>query len=244
MKTVRMRNCRVCIHPFCAILAIIMIYCCVRTMRTISGDNLFSYGHIIISPLIFIGAIGCLFSHEYAHVLAARRFGLPVRGMTVSLLGSHTALENEPRRAQDALVIAIVGPAANLFIGISLYAGYLAFLQSDCVSTVFLFLSVFNVILGTANLLPVMPLDGGLIVRSTLWLLSENWVWSTQRALHLGNGFAALCILSGILFFLMGYSIVSGVLCVLGLSLWQNQNIAYQKIVGNKILTIMTPKVV
>lgn len=241
MKTLRIKKCEVCIHPFCAILAIIVIYCGIRTMKTISGDYLFSYEHVIISFLIFVGAISCLLSHEYAHVLAARRIGLPVRGITVSLFGAHTSLENEPRRAKDALVLSVVGPAANLFIGISFYAGYIAFLQSDSVSTVFLFLSVFNMILGAYNLLPVMPLDGGLIVRSTLWLVSENWVWSTQRALHLGNGFAALCILAGILFFLMRHSIMSGVLCVLGLSLWQNERLAYQKIVGAKIVTTMTP---
>ena len=163
MKTVRMRKCRVCIHPFYAIVAIMMIYFCVRTMIAISGDCLFSSQHIIISLLIFIGAIGCLFSHEYAHVLAARRIGLPVSGITVSLFGAHTSLENEPRRAQDALVIAVAGPATNLFIGMSLYAGYLAFLESDSVSTFFLYLSIFNVIFGSFNLMPVMPLDGGLI---------------------------------------------------------------------------------
>jgi len=67
-------------------------------------------------------------------------------------------------------------------------------------------------------------------------------VWSTQRALHLGNGFAALCILAGILFLLIGHSIMSGILCFLGLSLLQNEKLAYQKILGARIVNTMTPK--
>jgi Zn-dependent protease len=242
MKILKLRNCTVSISPLCAIIAMMIIFYCVQTMTTIDSYRLHSFDHIIISFLILTGSMVCLLMHEYAHVLAARRMRLPVKEITVSLFGAYMSLDCEPLQPKEALVISIAGPVANIFAGIILYAGHLAFLQSDIVSTVFFCLSVFNGILGAYNLMPVMPLDGGLIVRSALWLVSGNWTWSMRKALLIGNGFAVLCIIAGIMLIFMQHSFMSAVLFILGLSLWQSEKLAYQRMLAAKLLNIVNPK--
>jgi len=242
MKTLKFSNYKICINPLCAVIAMMIIFSCVQTMTTIDSYRLHSSDCIIISFLILIGSLGCLFIHEYAHVLAARKIGLPVKEITVSMFGAYTSLDGEPLQPKEALVVSVAGPVANIFAGVILYAGHLAFLQSDIVSTVFFCLSVFNGILAAYNLMPVMPLDGGLIVRSTLWLVSGNWTWSTRRALLIGNGFAVLCIIAGIMLIFMQHGVMSAVLFILGLSLWQSEKLVYQRMLAAKILNIVNPK--
>ena len=242
MKTLQFRNCKVCINPFCSIIAVMIIFSCVKVMTPIDGYRLHAFDYLIISFLILVGSMGCLFLHEYAHVLASRRIGLSVKEITVSLFGAYTSLHGSPLQPREALVVSIAGPVANVFIGIIFYAGYLVFLQSDIVGTIFFYLSVFNGVLSAYNLMPVMPLDGGLIVRSTLWLVSGNWTWATRRALLIGNGYAVLCIIAGIMLVTMQHSLIGAVLCVLGLSLLQSEKLAYQRMLAAKILNIVNPK--
>ena len=49
-------------------------------------------------------------AHEMAHAVAAQRFGLQVRSMTIHLIGGVTAMEAETRRPWVDFVIAVVGP--------------------------------------------------------------------------------------------------------------------------------------
>ena len=242
MAILQLGKCRVCISPLFAIVEIVIISCCIQAIAAIHDLGLHSIDHMVISFLILVGSMGCLFMHEYAHVLAAQRMGLTVREIIVSLFGAYTSLDGEPLQPKEALVVSIAGPVSNILAGIILYAGHLAFLKSDIISTVFFCLSIFNGVLSAYNLMPVMPLDGGMIVRSTLWLLSGNWTWSTRRALLIGNGFAVVCIIAGIILIFMHTAIMSAVSFLLGLSLWQNDKLVYQQMLTANILNIVNPK--
>jgi Zn-dependent protease len=219
-----------------------MIFGCLQSITAIHTAGLHFVDYMIISFLILTGSFGCLFLHEYSHGLAARRMRLPVKEITVSLFGGRMVPDGEPLQAKDELLISVAGPAANICAGIIFYTAYLVFIQSDVAGTVFYFLSIFNGVLSVYNLMPVMPLDGGLIVRSAFWLFSRNWTWSTQRALRIGNGFAVLCIITGIVLIVLHPRIIGAVLFLLGLSLWQSDKLAYQQMLTAKILNIVDLK--
>ena len=242
MIIVEVKNCRVCMSPLFGILEMVVIIVLLKTVTGMSTPGLYFADFIIISFLILTGSLCSLFIHEYAHALAARQVDLPIKEITVSFCGAHTLLDREPLQPKEALLVSVAGPLANIFAGIILYAGHLAFSQSDILGTVFFCLSVFNGILSIYNLMPVMPLDGGMIVRSALWLVSGNWTWSTRRALLIGNGFAVLCVIAGITFILIHHSIMCVVLSILGLSFWQSEKSAYERLLAAKILNVVPPK--
>lgn len=110
-----------------------------------------------------------LLVHEYAHAVVARRQGVYVLDVHLSALFGQTRMA-APERWDQELRIAVAGPVANLLL-----AGPLALF---CLGThryaqgwldPIVAFTVANVALGTLNLLPAFPMDGGRILRALCW---------------------------------------------------------------------------
>ena len=85
MHILKYKNCRVCVTPLVAMVEMIAIFYAVHAFAAVEGLAFSVVDCLIISALIFIGSLGSLFMHEYAHMLAAQRMGLPVQGIIISL---------------------------------------------------------------------------------------------------------------------------------------------------------------
>ncbi|MDT4935702.1 MAG: hypothetical protein QOK11_3594, partial [Pseudonocardiales bacterium] len=108
-------------------------------------------------------------THELSHALAARHYGVGVRGITLWLLGGVTEFDGEPTSPRAEAVIAAAGPAAS--IGLGALAGVLAWSTalSGLAGAALAWLAVVSVLLGVFNLLPGSPLDGGRVLHAFLW---------------------------------------------------------------------------
>ena len=110
--------------------------------------------------------------HELAHAWVARRNGVQVRSITLSMLGGVAELGGEPPTAGAGLRIAVAGPAASLGVA-ALFAGAAAAIRYGAgpvvAAAAALWLAEMNGLLAVFNMLPGAPLDGGRVLRAALW---------------------------------------------------------------------------
>ena len=75
------------------------------------------------------GALGLFFSiifHEFCHSLVARRFGIPMKGITLFIFGGVAEMGDEPPSARSEFFMAAAGPLSSILIGVVFYGLYLA----------------------------------------------------------------------------------------------------------------------
>ena len=109
-----------------------------------------------------------LLLHEGSHAVAAKRYGFPVESITLHFFGGMTAIRGESRSPRQEFVIAVVGPLTS--IGVGLAALGLWFVTPDGLLRLIIEgLAGANLIVGTINLVPGLPLDGGRLLKSAVW---------------------------------------------------------------------------
>src|SRR5712692_40098 len=163
----------------------------------------------------FAGVVGsiafyaCLLTHELAHALVARRYGVKVGGITLWLFGGVARLDGEPPSAGAEGRIAVVGPLTSL--AIALIAFLLSLLPTPAlVADLFLWLAFVNVALAVFNLVPAFPLDGGRLLSSFFWWRSGSRQRGVHSAVRIGRVFAYLMIAFGV-FELFTGSVLNGI---------------------------------
>ncbi|MDF2704503.1 site-2 protease family protein [Nonomuraea muscovyensis] len=135
--------------------------------------------------------------HELAHSVLAKAYGLPVRRITLYLLGGVSEIEKEPPTPGKEFMIAAAGPALSLGLGgIGLAADVYLFNGGDILEVLVWQLWVANLIVGVFNLLPGLPLDGGRMLRAGVWKLTRRPVTGTVAAAWGGRVLAVLLVVS------------------------------------------------
>ena len=186
--------------------------------------------------------IGLLFSivfHEMSHSLVARRFDLPIRGITLFIFGGVAEMESEPQSARAEFLMALAGPVASVVLG------FLLFLLFSLVASiggpppvagVLWYLGYLNWVLAIFNLVPAFPLDGGRMLRAALWGWRGDPTWATRTAARGGNAFGILLIVLGLIDAVRG-DFVGGVWSFLiGMFLRGAADAAYRQTVARQIL--------
>lgn len=168
-------------------------------------------------PLMVLFSIGivlsiffCVILHEFGHALAARKYGVKTFDIVMTPIGGIARLERMPEGRGQEFWVAIAGPTVNFIIVAVIWLGYFVFAGKvlplfslplwqfeNQPPSYFMILMLSNGYLGTFNLLPAFPMDGGRMLRSLLSLRMERDK-ATQIASHIGQALAMLLFGFGI----------------------------------------------
>ena len=160
-----------------------------------------------------IGAAGLFLSivlHELSHSVVARRYGIPISGITLFIFGGVAQMEREPPTARAEFMMAIAGPLASLGLSLFFYictALAVAAGAAAPISGVLTYLALINLIVAVFNMVPAFPLDGGRVYRAWLWGRMGDMVAATRRAALAGQIFGLMLIGLGVASLISGHVI-------------------------------------
>ena len=147
---------------------------------------------VIAALLLFVSVL----AHELGHALIALRQGIPVKSITLFLLGGVASIEKDPVSPGREAVLAGVGPLVSLAIGAATLALSQTLPGPEHVVAVLFYLGVANISLAIFNMLPGFPMDGGRVLRALLWWRSSDFLKATRHAAvvsrFMGFGFILL----------------------------------------------------
>lgn len=150
-----------------------------------------------------VALVAILVFHEYGHLRAMKKFGIPTKGMYLIPFVGGLAVGDKPGSRWQDVYISLMGPIYGLLMTVVFYVAYLITGNhfAGLVASTSALINLFN-------LLPVYPLDGGRVIKSL--------VFSGRKylALVLLLGLSAACFAASLMlgFALIGFFIVLGVI--------------------------------
>ena len=172
-----------------------------------SGSPLLSWlVGLATALLLFISVL----LHELGHSLVALREGVKVISITLILFGGVARVERECSTAMGAFRVAAAGPAVSFVLaGLLLASQHAADHANPLLGNLVGQLGALNLVLAVFNLLPGLPLDGGLILKSLVWQFTGSQRRGIQVATTTGRLLSLSLIMLGIWWFLNGGGITA-----------------------------------
>lgn len=151
-------------------------------------------GSLVVGAAVAFLLFTSVLLHELGHALVARRFGLPISGIDLTILGGTAKMSAAPRSPKEEVAIAIAGPLVSLGLAV---VGFVGLATVPALSPVLAFVAWANLGLFLFNLLPALPMDGGRVLRALL-ASRFGFIDGTRKAVGVGVVVAVLLGLYGL----------------------------------------------
>lgn len=176
---------------------------------------------IIMSILFILALFVCVTLHELGHSLAARRYGIETRSITLLPIGGMANIDDMPEKPKQEIVVTLSGLVVNVVIALLLWAiisiipGYTfdASFQSITSENFLILLMYVNLFVVAFNLIPAFPMDGGRILRAALSFRFDR-IKATKYSMMAGQVFGVIFALIGL--FINPFLFVIGLFVVIG----------------------------
>jgi Zn-dependent protease/CBS domain-containing protein len=157
--------------------------------------------------LFILALFVCVTLHELGHALAARKFHIKTRDITLLPIGGVARMEGMPEKPVQELIVALAGPLVNVVIFFVLYFTIrlvnvpmdFSSLTQITASNFFLNLALINIWLAIFNMIPAFPMDGGRVLRALLAMQLSRTA-ATRIAAFIGQALAILFVFAGFLY--------------------------------------------
>lgn len=177
---------------------------------------------------IFLLLFGTVLIHEFSHSLVALRNNIRVPKITLTPIGGAANID-VPENPKLEFKLSIAGPMSNFillllsliilfifwpdFLLTTEFINYFDIGNSEVtyfylnnifrdillIPNIFAITAVMNFLLGTFNLIPAFPMDGGRVLRSIL-ALGVDYVEATKIAVQIGQIIAVLMFITGLMY--------------------------------------------
>ncbi len=124
---------------------------------------------VVFAVLLYLSVL----LHEIAHAVMAQRYGLGVRSISLHFLGGATEIDSETRTPGQEFKVAVVGPLTSIVVGL-LALALVTVTPDGLLRLAVQLLAGANLVVGVLNLVPGLPLDGGRVLKSLVWKLTNN----------------------------------------------------------------------
>ena len=106
--------------------------------------------------------------HEIAHIVVAKIYKININNLRISIFGFSAQIENSKRnKTKEKILMYLAGPLLNFLLMIIFNFSNMEYLEK-------LKIVYINVCLGIFNLFPILPLDGGNILKEILKIKYKN----------------------------------------------------------------------
>ncbi|WP_245543234.1 site-2 protease family protein [Oceanospirillum maris] len=134
----------------------------------LAGASLAAYSWLFSLPFA-LSLIACLVVHEYGHIRAMQHFGMKTKGIyLIPFMGGLALGDAKINTRWQDVVISLMGPFFGL--GMSLLALLAYWITGNIF---FAGIAAFNSLLNLFNLLPILPLDGGHVLKSVSFSMNS-----------------------------------------------------------------------
>jgi Zn-dependent protease/CBS domain-containing protein len=200
MPVGRLAGVRIGIHWSWLIVFVLITWTLASGVFPSQNPGLSHADYVVMAAAAALLFFGTLLLHELGHALQARREQVEIEGITLWLFGGVARFKGDLPSAGAEFRIAMAGPLVTLVLGVGF--AFVAAVASlpDSVDGVMAWLGYVNLTLLVFNMLPALPLDGGRVLRSLLWMRKGDLSQATMAAggvarllayLLIGGGLAA-----------------------------------------------------
>lgn len=147
-----------------------------------------------VSLMFAVLLYGSVLIHELSHTVVALRAGLPVRRISLYLLGGVSEIEQPAATPGVEARIAAAGPAVSLILGVLGFAAAVVFDRGTVAFLLAAALTWSNIVVGVFNLLPGLPLDGGRVLSAGIWKVTKRRYSGIVAASWAGRVLAAVVL--------------------------------------------------
>ena len=161
---------------------------------------------VIFTVEFALALVAVLIFHEYGHVRAMKKFGIPTKGFYLIPFLGGIAVGDKAKTQWESLYISMMGPVYGLIMTVIFYVIYLVTESHFCG-----LVAATSAFLNLLNLLPIHPLDGGQVIKSLVFSRRN------KIALFLFLGVSAICLYAAwsIGFVFLCFFIVLGVMDII-----------------------------
>ncbi|MFN2625463.1 MAG: site-2 protease family protein [Mycobacteriales bacterium] len=178
-------------------------------------------GAYVVGLAVAVLLAASVLAHELGHSVVSLALGIPIRRITLFLLGGYASMDREPDTPAKELLVAVAGPLVSVLVAGAGWAAYAHVAAHSATGIVIGSLALSNTLIAGFNLLPGLPLDGGRVARALVWHVTGNELTATRFAYRGGQVIASLVTALGVIGLVNGD--YSGIyLLLVGSFLWSN----------------------